>query len=153
MSDEQTKGRGRFNRHWSSSKGQGLWMSVVLRPNVAFSMISKFNLFIALGIRDAIQHFSQDEVKVKWPNDIYIDNGKVCGFLTEMVANNDGIEAIICGIGINLTQQLDDFDESIRHRATSIQLNDKNKLDRYQFLERLLQEIEKDIINFNVTFF
>ena len=42
-----------------------------------------------------------------------------------MVANNDGIEAIICGIGINLTQQLDDFDESIRHRATSIQLNDK----------------------------
>lgn len=52
-------------------------MSVVLRPNVAFSMISKFNLFIALGIRDAIQHFSQDEVKVKWPNDIYIDNGKV----------------------------------------------------------------------------
>ena len=77
MSDEQTKGRGRFNRHWSSSKGHGLWMSVVLRPNVAFSMISKFNLFIALGIRDAIQHFSQDEVKVKWPNDIYIDNGKV----------------------------------------------------------------------------
>ncbi|HDJ6044797.1 TPA: biotin--[acetyl-CoA-carboxylase] ligase, partial [Staphylococcus aureus] len=111
LSDEQTKGRGRFNRHWSSSKGQGLWMSVVLRPNVAFSMISKFNLFIALGIRDAIQHFSQDEVKVKWPNDIYIDNGKVCGFLTEMVANNDGIEAIICGIGINLTQQLEDFDE------------------------------------------
>ena len=153
MSDEQTKGRGRFNRHWSSSKGHGLWMSVVLRPNVAFSMISKFNLFIALGIRDAIQHFSQDEVKVKWPNDIYIDNGKVCGFLTEMVANNDGIEAIICGIGINLTQQLEDFDESIRHRATSIQLHDKNKLDRYQFLERLLQEIEKDIINFNVTFF
>ena len=100
-------------------------MSVVLRPNVAFSMISKFNLFIALGIRDAIQHFSQDEVKVKWPNDIYIDNGKVCGFLTEMVANNDGIEAIICGIGINLTQQLEDFDESIRHRATSIQLHDK----------------------------
>ena len=48
-----------------------------------------------------------------------------CGFLTEMVANNDGIEAIICGIGINLTQQLEDFDESIRHRATSIQLHDK----------------------------
>ncbi len=65
-----------------------------------------------------------------------------------MVANNDGIEAIICGIGINLTQQLEDFDESIRHRATSIQLHDKNKLDRYQFLEILLEEIEKDIINF-----
>ncbi|WP_373602656.1 biotin--[acetyl-CoA-carboxylase] ligase, partial [Escherichia coli] len=85
--------------------------------------------------RDAIQHFSQDEVKVKWPNDIYIDNGKVCGFLTEMVANNDGIEAIICGIGINLTQQLEIFDESIRHRATSVQLHDKNKLDNLKIGE------------------
>ena len=46
LSDEQTKGRGRFNRHWSSSKGHGLWMSVVLRPNVAFSMISKFNYLL-----------------------------------------------------------------------------------------------------------
>ena len=44
LSDEQTKGRGRFNRNWSSSKGKGLWMSVVLRPNVSFAMIPKFNL-------------------------------------------------------------------------------------------------------------
>ncbi|MDU0996806.1 MAG: biotin--[acetyl-CoA-carboxylase] ligase, partial [Staphylococcus lugdunensis] len=69
LSDEQTKGRGRFNRNWSSSKGKGLWMSVVLRPNVPFDMMPKFNLFIALGIRDAIQAFANDEVKIKWPND------------------------------------------------------------------------------------
>ena len=143
LSDEQTKGRGRFNRHWSSSKGQGLWMSVVLRPNVAFSMISKFNLFIALGIRDAIQHFSQDEVKVKWPNDIYIDNGKVCGFLTEMVANNDGIEAIICGIGINMNHVEDDFNDEIRHIATSMRLHADDKINRYDFLKILLYEINK----------
>ena len=62
LSDEQTEGRGRFNRYWSSSKGKGLWMSLVLRPNVPFSLIPKFNLFIALGIRDAIQHFSKDRV-------------------------------------------------------------------------------------------
>ena len=72
LSDEQTEGRGRFNRNWSSSKGKGLWMSLVLRPNVPFAMIPKFNLFIALGIRDAIQQFSNDRVAIKWPNDIYI---------------------------------------------------------------------------------
>ena len=100
LSDEQTKGRGRFNRNWSSSKGKGLWMSVVLRPNVSFAMIPKFNLFIALGIRDAIQAFSRDKVEIKWPNDIYINDKKVCGFLTEMVANADAVEAIICGLSL-----------------------------------------------------
>ena len=80
LSDEQTKGRGRFNRNWSSSKGKGLWMSVVLRPNVSFAMIPKFNLFIALGIRDAIQAFSKDKVEIKWPNDIYINDKKYVDF-------------------------------------------------------------------------
>ena len=74
LSDEQTEGRGRFNRNWESSKGKGLWMSLVLRPDVPFSMIPKFNLFIALGIRDAIQQFSNERVTIKWPNDIYIGN-------------------------------------------------------------------------------
>ena len=77
MSDEQTKGRGRFNRNWASSKGKGLWMSLVLRPDVPYAMIPKFNLFMALGIKDAIQQFSTDDVTIKWPNDIYID-GKKC---------------------------------------------------------------------------
>lgn len=142
LSDEQTKGRGRFNREWNSSKGKGLWMSVVLRPQVPFSMISTFNLFMALGIRDAIQAFTEDKVMVKWPNDIYIGQGKICGFLTEMVANNDGIEAIICGTGINMTQTTEDFDDSIRHRATSLQLHSDNNIQRYPFLETLLSQIE-----------
>ncbi|MDN8848642.1 biotin--[acetyl-CoA-carboxylase] ligase, partial [Staphylococcus aureus] len=85
----------RFNRPWLSTRGKGLWMSVVLRPNVPFDMITKFNLFMALGIRDAIQAFSEAPVSVKWPNDIYINGKKVCGILTEMVANSDGIEAVI----------------------------------------------------------
>lgn len=143
LSDEQTKGRGRFNRNWSSSKGKGLWMSVVLRPNVSFAMIPKFNLFIALGIRDAIQAFSRDKVEIKWPNDIYINDKKVCGFLTEMVANADAVEAIICGIGINLNHQEEDFSDIIRHRATSIRLHYSEEINRYQFLKRLIEEIEK----------
>ena len=61
-------------------KEKGLWMSLVLRPDVPFSMIPKFNLFIALGIRDAIQQFSNERVTIKWPNDIYIGNKKICGF-------------------------------------------------------------------------
>ena len=143
LSDEQTKGRGRFNRNWSSSKGKGLWMSVVLRPNVSFAMIPKFNLFIALGIRDAIQAFSRDKVEIKWPNDIYINDKKVCGFLTEMVANADAVGAIICGIGVNLNHQEEDFSDMIGRGATSIRLHHSEEINRYQFLKRLIEEIEK----------
>ncbi len=79
LSDEQTKGRGRFNRHSSCFKRARTFnIYIVLRPNVAFSMISNLIYLLHFRIRDAIQHFHQDEVKVKWPNDIYIDNGKVC---------------------------------------------------------------------------
>lgn len=143
LSDEQTKGRGRFNRNWASSKGKGLWMSLVLRPDVPYAMIPKFNLFMALGIKDAIQQFSTDDVTIKWPNDIYIDGKKVCGFLTEMVANYDAIEAIICGIGINMNHQETDFDEEIRHRATSMPIHSEYDFNRYEFLDILIKEIEK----------
>ena len=141
LSDEQTKGRGRFNRPWNSSKGKGLWMSLVLRPQVPFSMITTFNLFIALGIRDAIQPFSLDPVTVKWPNDVYIDGRKVCGFLTEMVANNDGIEVVICGIGINMNHHAEDFEGELSTKATSMRLHTNEKINRYAFLQRLIKEI------------
>ena len=134
LSDEQTKGRGRFNRNWASSKGKGLWMSLVLRPNVPFSMIPKFNLFVALGIRDAIQSFTNDKVEIKWPNDIYIVI-KSMWFLTEMIANYDSIDAIICGIGINLNHSDSDFSDDIKQRATSIRLHSNNKINRYSFLK------------------
>lgn len=118
-------------------------MSLVLRPNVPFAMIPKFNLFIALGIRDAIQQFSNDRVAIKWPNDIYIGKKKICGFLTEMVANYDAIEAIICGIGINMNHVEDDFNDEIRHIATSMRLHADDKINRYDFLKILLYEINK----------
>ena len=99
-----------------------------------FSMIPKFNLFVALGIRDAIQSFTNDKVEIKWPNDIYIAI-KSMWFLTEMIANYDSIDAIICGIGINLNHSDSDFSDDIKQRATSIRLHSNNKINRYSFLK------------------
>lgn len=143
LSDEQTKGKGRFNRPWDSSRGKGLWMSIVLRPKVPFEMITKFNLFMALGIRDTMQQFSNESVTIKWPNDIYIDGKKACGFLTEMVANNDGIEAVICGIGINMNHLAEDFQGELQLKATSLRIHANQKIHRYHFLEQLINQIER----------
>ncbi|MGI2237267.1 biotin--[acetyl-CoA-carboxylase] ligase [Staphylococcus cohnii] len=143
LSDEQTKGKGRFNRPWDSSRGKGLWMSIVLRPKVPFEMITKFNLFMALGIRDTMQQFSNESVTIKWPNDIYIDGKKACGFLTEMVANSDGIEAVICGIGINMNHLAEDFQGELQLKATSLRIHANQKIHRYHFLEQLINHIER----------
>ncbi|MEJ7540759.1 biotin--[acetyl-CoA-carboxylase] ligase [Staphylococcus intermedius] len=142
LSDEQTAGKGRFKRVWQSSKGKGLWMSLVLRPNIPFSMLTTFNLFMSLAISEAIQSLSTSKVEIKWPNDIYIDGQKVCGFLTEMVANADGIEAVICGIGINLNHDVEDFDDTLRQTATSVKLHYGQNVNRYDFLEHLMQCID-----------
>lgn len=144
ISDEQTAGTGRFKRPWQSPKGKGLWMSIVLKPDIPFSMLTTFNLFMSLAICETIQTFSNDLVQIKWPNDIYIKDKKVCGFLTEMIANADGVEAVICGIGININHDLEDFDSSIHDTATSIKLHHQNeKVNRYQFLDQLLKNIEQ----------
>ena len=79
LSDEQTKGRGRFNRNWASSKKRLMDVSSIA-SKCTFSMIPKFNLFVALGIRDAIQSFTNDKVEIKWPNDIYIADKKYVVF-------------------------------------------------------------------------
>ena len=117
-----------------------------------FSMIPKFNLFVALGIRDAIQSFTNDKVEIKWPNDIYIADKKYV-VLTEMIANYDSIDAIICGIGINLNHSDSDFSDDIKQRATSIRLHSNNKINRYSFLKKLISSIENDIHNFNKAFY
>ena len=73
-------------------------------------------------------------------------------FLTEMIANYDSIDAIICGIGINLNHSDSDFSDDIKQRATSIRLHSNNKINRYSFLEKLISSIENDIHNFNKAF-
>ena len=65
-----------------------------------------------------------------------------------MVANADAVEAIICGIGINLNHQEEDFSDMIRHRATSIRLHHSEEINRYQFLKRLIEELKSVTINF-----
>lgn len=153
LSDEQTQGRGRFNREWSSIKGKGLWMTVVLRPDISIQKMATFNLFISLAIQEVMEEFYGVPSKIKWPNDIYINNKKVCGFLTEMIADTDGVNAIICGIGINLNQTQQDFDNVNQTRATSLNIESKKKIDPYPFLTQLLHAIETKYEQFlNVPF-
>lgn len=102
ISESQTNGRGRFKREWLSPKESGLYMSLVLRPDVSNQEMIVFNLFISLAINMTIRETTGLNSGIKWPNDIYINDKKVCGFLTEIISADNIVQTIVCGIGINI---------------------------------------------------
>lgn len=102
VSGQQTAGRGRFKREWLSPEDTGLYMSLVLRPNVTNQEMIVFNLFMSLAISSAIRESTGLKSGIKWPNDIFINDKKVCGFLTEVISADNIVDTIVCGIGINI---------------------------------------------------
>lgn len=120
----QTLGRGRCQREWISPKGSGIWMSLLLRPDIKPSDAPMLTLVAAMSVRkaldDVVCEVSGEEKSclIKWPNDIVMGKRKVCGILTEMDAVPEHVEYVVTGIGINVNTT--EFDESIRDVATSI---------------------------------
>lgn len=141
ISEIQTAGRGRFNRHWDSQGEKGLWMSLVFNPEIPLRKMTTFNLFIALSIVETMTAFQVD-ARIKWPNDIYIGERKVCGFLTELYGDAQRASHIICGIGINLNHDKDDFKGELQTKATSLKIESGQHINRYLFFEELIGRIE-----------
>ena len=139
VSGHQTDGRGRFKREWLSPEETGLYMSLVLRPNITNQEMIVFNLFMSLAISDAIRESTGLKSGIKWPNDIFINDKKVCGFLTEVISADNIVETIVCGIGLNINPSADT--ESLG-TATSITGELDEEFDVNQFTGVLFRKIE-----------
>ncbi len=98
----QTDGRGRRGKSWESLRGSSVSMSLVLRPPIAPRNASMLTLVMALAVVKAIQAIAKVEPKIKWPNDILVNEKKVCGILTEMNTEADYIQYVVIGVGINV---------------------------------------------------
>lgn len=101
FAQEQSLGRGRFRRRWSSPEG-GVYMSLILRPKLEPVNMARVTLSAAVAIAEAIIALTGLPVRIKWPNDILINGLKVSGILTEMKAEQDEIDFVILGIGVNV---------------------------------------------------
>lgn len=117
VAERQVSGRGRRGRPWHSPKGSGIWMSILLRPQIHPMSASMLTLVAAMAVYDAISS-RVEGCAIKWPNDIVIDGRKVCGILTEMSSELDNIHYVVIGIGINVNT--DDFPEDIASVAASM---------------------------------
>lgn len=127
--DAQTAGRGRHGNQWHSAPGLGIWFSVALPgppQGLQFAAV--------LAVRDALTPL---ETKVKWPNDLLIQNKKVCGVLVEHRAGWNAI-----GIGINVSHGPDDFPEDLRASAASIEHLTGKTMDRGKLLAAVVSKLD-----------
>ncbi len=145
LADEQTAGRGRLQRSWQSPAGKGLWFSVLLRPQLAPERLGMISLAIAAVVAEVFSKFCRREFQVKWPNDVLFEGRKVCGILCETQIVQDEIEAIIAGIGVNVSQQPQEFPGELRDRATSLEQICGHPVDRQHLLLELLAALEKHL--------
>lgn len=118
----QTNGKGRLGRSFISSSENGLYMSIVLRPQISPDKCVDITVMAASAVLEAIESTTNTNPKIKWVNDIYINDKKVCGILTETTYNYESnrLDFVICGIGVNIAPPKDGFDEEIKNIAGSI---------------------------------
>lgn len=102
VADQQTAGRGRFNRSWLSGRGKGLWFSLVLRPEAEAERLSQLTIVMAVAIAEAMEALYGLSLGIKWPNDLLLDGKKICGILSEGRIEDGKVAHVIIGIGLNI---------------------------------------------------
>lgn len=141
--DCQEVGMGRRGRSWSSESGTGIYMSLILRPEMEPADASSITLVAAIAVAKAIKILIGNvdiTPFIKWPNDIVLNKKKVCGILTEMSLKQTAIDYIIVGIGINVTTQA--FPEEIVQTASSILVETGQVIEKELLISNVWQQFE-----------
>lgn len=146
IADCQTNGKGRLDKKWESNKGEGLFMSILLRPSVHINNIVQITLLSGICICNGIKKATGLDASIKWPNDIVINGKKVCGILTELSAQVENVSYIILGIGINVNNK--NFNDDLKDKATSIFLETNKETERANLLSYILNELEEKYLKF-----
>jgi BirA family biotin operon repressor/biotin-[acetyl-CoA-carboxylase] ligase len=139
---EQTAGRGRMDRTWSSRRGAGLWFSVVLRPAGDASGAALLSLAAGVGLARALRTPTRGTVKLKWPNDVLMDGRKLAGILAEAETNDGKVRFVILGIGLNLDPGPEGFAPEIAGRAAALSEATSGPIEAASLMASILGELE-----------
>jgi len=137
IAGHQNKGRGRLNRIWKSAVG-GLYFTLVLRPRIPVALSSRVSFLASMTLARVLCTFGDLDARVKWPNDILVDERKVSGMLTELEAEADQVNFINIGIGINVNNATGRFEP----QAASLKELLGRAVCRRDLLDQFLNEFE-----------
>ena len=138
IAERQTKGRGRMGRVWVSPWGKGLYFSIVLRPACAPSEAPRLTLLAAVAVSEAVEKVTGIRPLIKWPNDLLVNDKKICGILTEMSAELDRVRFVVVGIGLNVNTPA----FQLPPEATSLKIATAKVVSRVALLQEILRAFE-----------
>jgi len=153
LAERQTAGKGRLGRQWVSPGGVNLYLSVVLRPELAPYEAPQLTFLSAVAVARTIEELTALQPAIKWPNDLLLDNRKVAGLLNEMSAETDRVAFVILGIGVNLNMTADQFPDDLRTPATSLAVASGRPVPRAPFAARLLANLDEEYARFRCSGF
>lgn len=135
LADMQTKGRGQGNNIWYTMPGKNIIMTIVKMPNCKISKLEGLTMKIAEKIKDVMKEKYNVELQVKYPNDLLLNDKKICGILTETILQGEIVKKLIIGIGFNVNQEI--MNEEIREMSTSLKIETGKSFE----LEKIIYEI------------
>jgi len=140
FAEHQTAGRGQRGNRWESAAGEGLWFSILLRPQIQINESYRLTVWAIEALSDVIRaEFSLDST-IKMPNDIQLRGRKVAGVLVEMRAQQKAPHVAVVGIGVNANQS--DFPNELQDKATSIAMTLGRRVNRQEFAVALLRQLD-----------
>ena len=145
IANHQTMGRGRISREWEDEKNKNILLSIILKPKIMIDDIGTINLLIAASIYETLKEY-HDNIKIKWPNDLFLNSKKFCGILIETKIRKNNLDYMIIGIGINLNSEK--FSKDLKNKATSLKLETGYEIDKNIVLEKLLKKLNEFYLDF-----
>ena len=142
FAERQTAGRGRFGRRWESADHAGLWFSLLLRPPWPMAQWPRLTTWAGVCLARAVERFVPVPARLKWPNDVLVNERKIAGILIESAMDAEGRPFAVMGAGINVNQQ--DFPPELEGRAGSMRQSAGNKLDRAEIAAAILAELGRN---------
>lgn len=145
IADSQTAGRGRMDRSFQSPRGQGIYLSVLLRPPLPPDRLPPMTALAGVAVCAAVERVCGARPGLKWPNDPVLCGKKLCGILTELSleAETGRVQSLVLGVGVNVGQGEEDFSPEVREVATSLRQALGRSVSRPQLAAALLEELDR----------
>ncbi len=143
VAEQQTSGRGRMGRSWHSPAGLGIWMSLIVTPQITLTFAPQITLLTAVALCRTIRKVVQVDVGIKWPNDLLIGNKKISGILVESSGEDERIRYMVIGVGISCNLRTEDYPLELRDKATSLYIESGKVVDRTKLIAAFLHQFEE----------
>lgn len=145
VADHQTGGRGRQGRSFHSPRGTGIYLSVLLKPQVPPTQALNLTAYVAVAVCEAVEQATGLKAGIKWTNDLVLNGRKICGILTEMSIEGESgaLQYVVPGIGLNVNEEETDFPEEIRSVAGSLAMASGRKIRRGRLTAEMINSLDR----------